>query len=207
MEAPRLKPDMPCTFRIAARDYNARLTLVGGAADPATRMVPITATVEATDRQYWLRPGAFVQVTVPIGDARKAIVVPSLAVAPTEKGNVVYVIDDKNVARTRVVELGMHTPDGGIELRRGVKEGELVVVRGIEPLSEGAPVKVDAKLTLEQAFNRAAEAEKKAEGAGSGAGSGSNAEGSGSHDAGSGSATEGHGSGGGRRRRGGAKEP
>jgi membrane fusion protein, multidrug efflux system len=202
-EAPRLKPDMAATFKLASRDYTAKLSLIGGAADPATRMVPITAQVDSTDHQYWLRPGAFVQVTVPIGDARKSIVVPSLAVAPTEKGNVVYVIED-NTARVRVVELGMNTPDGGVELRRGVKEGELIVVRGIEPLSEGAPVKIDSKLTLEQAFHRADETTKKPDGVGSGAeGSGSGAAGSASGGSAAGSAA---GSGSGRRRRG-AKEP
>jgi RND family efflux transporter MFP subunit len=180
-DAPRLKADMPCTFRIkeASREYTAKISLVGGAADPATRMVPVTAQVDTTDRQYWLRPGAFVQVTVPVDKARPGIVVPSLAVAPTEKGNVVYVVDDKNIARARIVELGMHTPDGGIELRRGVREGELVVVRGIEPLTEGAPVKINSKLTLEQSFHRPDEPTKvdtrARPGNGAGSGSGSDA--------------------------------
>ncbi len=46
----------------------------------------------------------------------------------------------------------MRTPDGGIELRSGVNVGELMVVRGIEPLTEGAPVAVKSTLTLEQAL-------------------------------------------------------
>jgi len=114
-------------------------------------MVPITAQIDQTDHQYWLRPGAFCEVTVPVGNARQGIVVPSLAVLPTEKGNVVYIVDDKHIAHTRVVELGMHTAEGGVELTRGVKAGELLVVRGIEPLTDGAPVKLGSTLTLDAA--------------------------------------------------------
>lgn len=152
-DAPRLEAGMPATLVLkeSPRQFTAKISLVGGAADPATRMVPVTAQIDQTDHQYWLRPGAFCEVTVPIGNARKGIVVPSLAVAPTEKGNVVYVVDDKHVAHAKIVELGMHTPEGGVELTRGVAAGELLVVRGIDPLTDGAPVKIGSTLTLEQA--------------------------------------------------------
>jgi RND family efflux transporter MFP subunit len=159
LDAPRLKPGMEATLALkgSARQFTAKLTLVGGAADPSTRMVPVTAQLDPTEHQYWLRPGAFCVVTIPIGEARKGIVVPSLAVAPTEQGNVVYVVDEKKLAHARVVQLGMRTPEGGVELRSGVAAGELMVVRGIEPLSEGAPVAVKQTLTLEQATAAAAD--------------------------------------------------
>ncbi len=150
-DAPRLKTDMPCTLtmRESPRSYTAKVTLVGGAADPNTRLIPVTAQIDQTDHQYWLRPGAFCEVIVPIGDARDSIVVPSMAVQPTEKGNVVYVVDDKNVAHQKIVELGMHTPEGNIEVTRGLDEGGTLVVRGVEPLSDGAPVKITDHTTLD----------------------------------------------------------
>jgi hypothetical protein len=42
----------------------------------------------------------------------------------------------------------MHTPEGGVEVTRGLSVGELLVVRGFEPLSDGAPVKVTERTTL-----------------------------------------------------------
>jgi RND family efflux transporter MFP subunit len=148
-DAPRLKPGMPATLRLkeSAHIYSATLTLVAGAADPETRLVPVTATLDPTDHPYWLRPGAFCEVSVPVGNAREAIVVPNLAIQPTEDGNVAYVVDG-TAARPRKVELGMHTSTGDVEVTRGLQPGELLVVRGIESLSDGAPVKIVSRTTL-----------------------------------------------------------
>lgn len=150
-DAPRLKVGMVANLllRESTRTFTSKITLVGGAADPSTRLVSVTAQIDKTDHPYWLRPGAFCEVTVPIGDARQGIVVPSLAVTPTEKGNVVYIVDAKNIAHAKVVELGMHTPEGGVELTRGVAAGDLLVVNGVQPLSDGAPVKINTRTTLD----------------------------------------------------------
>jgi len=150
-DAPRLKNEMVAnlTLKESARTYTARITLVAGAADPNTRLVPVTAQVDQTDHQYWLRPGAFCEVVVPIDAPRLAIVVPTMSVHPTEKGNVVYVVDAKNIAHAKTVELGMHTADGDVEITRGLDEGAELVVRGIEPLTDGAPVKITEHTTLD----------------------------------------------------------
>ena len=164
LDAPRLKPGMTATFVMQGRprEYTAKITLVADAADPATRMVPVTAQLDATDHDYWLRPGSFVGVSIPVGEARQGIVVPSLAVAPTEQGNMVYVVDAKHQVHARIVELGMRTPEGGVELRSGVQAGDTMVIRGIEPLTDGAPVKIKSTTTLEQAAQDAAKAAAKA---------------------------------------------
>ena len=171
-DARRLQAGMPCSLQLkeSPLTYTAKITLVAGAADPTTRMVPLTAQLDPTTHQYSLRPGAFCQVTVPIGAARPGIVVPLLAVQPTDKGNVIYTVDDKHIAHAEVVRLGMQTADGGVELASGATEGQMMVVRGIDPLAEGAPVIVKSTTTLAEAEAAAAAA---AAGSGSGAGSGS----------------------------------
>ncbi len=157
-DAPRLKSGMNAniTLRESPRTYAAKILLVADAADPATRLVPVTGQIDDTEHKYWLRPGAFCEVSVPVGDARPAIVVPSLAVQPTATGNIVFVVDEKNVAHQRGVQLGMYTPDGGVEVTQGLKAGELLVVEGFEALSESAPVKVVSRTTLQAATQSAA---------------------------------------------------
>jgi RND family efflux transporter MFP subunit len=157
-DAPRIKPGMTAmmTLRESTRTYQAQIILVAEAADPTTRLVPVTARVDDTEHKYWLRPGAFCDVNVPVGAARPAIVVPTLAVQPTEKGNVVYTVDERNIAHVKNVALGMHTPEGGVEITQGLASGDLLVVRGFEPLSESAPVKISDRTTLAGATASAA---------------------------------------------------
>jgi RND family efflux transporter MFP subunit len=157
-DAPRLKSGMIANMvlRESTRTYTAKIILVADAADPMTRLVPVTAQVDDAEHKYWLRPGAFCEVNVPIGDARPAIVVPSIAVQPTATGNVVYTVDAKNVAHMKNVQLGMYTADGGVEITSGLTVGDLLVVQGFEALAEGAPVKVTDRTTLQASIAAAA---------------------------------------------------
>jgi RND family efflux transporter MFP subunit len=152
-DAPRIKQGMIANMvlRESTRTYVAKIILVAESADVATRLVPVTAQVDDTEHKYWLRPGAFCEVNVPIGDAKQAIVIPSIAVSPTAAGNVVYTVDDKNISHLRQVALGMYTPDGGVEITKGLNVGELLVVQGFESLTEGAPVKISSRTTLQAA--------------------------------------------------------
>jgi membrane fusion protein, multidrug efflux system len=152
-DAPRIKPGMTANMalRESTRAYVAKIILVAEAADPATRLVPVTAQVDDTEHKYWLRPGAFCEVNIPVGDARPAIVVPSISVQPTATGNIVYTVDEKNVAHVKNVQLGMYTPEGGVEVTTGLSAGELLVVQGFEALTEGAPVKITERTTLQAA--------------------------------------------------------
>jgi multidrug efflux system membrane fusion protein len=140
-DAPRLKPGMAASFtmRETQRTFTATLTLVAGAADNATHMVSIAGEVTADQHKYWLRPGSFCDVTVDIGAKRDAPLIPRSAARATDHGYVAYVIDGE-VAKEHPLTLGMSTKDGWVEVRSGLKAGDLLVVRGAEALSSGAKV-------------------------------------------------------------------
>ncbi|WP_437293226.1 efflux RND transporter periplasmic adaptor subunit [Sorangium sp. So ce426] len=143
-DAPRVRPDMEARFTVKgdARTYNARLTHVADAADPATRMVAVTGEVQGEGKEL-LRPGTFAEVTVPVGASGDAPVIPLTSVRPSERGFLAYVVDG-TTARERVLSLGLRTPDGRVEVKSGLSVGELLVARGAEALREGAQVRIAA---------------------------------------------------------------
>lgn len=141
-EVARLKPGMPARFTVRSdgRTYEAKITHVAAAADDQSRMVTVTAEVSGKEAEA-LRPGAFATVTVPVDTAMGAPVIPQTAVRPSERGFLAFVVDGEK-ARERILELGLRTADGLVEVREGLKPGERLVVRGAEALKEGAAVRV-----------------------------------------------------------------
>jgi RND family efflux transporter MFP subunit len=143
-EAPRLKPEMITSFtmRETQRTYQAKITLVAGAAEAATHTVAVVAEVIDEGHKYWLRPGSFCDVTIDVGGTREAPLIPRTAARATDHGYVVYVVNG-DVAEERVVTLGMNTKDGWIEVRSGLKAGDELVVQGAEALTSGVHVKAN----------------------------------------------------------------
>ena len=141
-EAPRLKVGMPVEFTLkeSHQTYSAKITLVTGAADDESRLVPITAQI-ATDHQFWLRPGTFAQVQIKLTSTRQFPMIPQSAARPSDHGFLAYVVQD-DVAHEHVLQLGMNTTDGFVEVQNGLDAGTMLVTRGVEALAEGTKVKV-----------------------------------------------------------------
>ncbi|HMY20716.1 MAG TPA: efflux RND transporter periplasmic adaptor subunit, partial [Polyangium sp.] len=141
-DAPSLHAGMVASFRVTGNEHphTAKITLVADASDPNTRMVPIVAEIDSAHKDT-LRPGTFADVTVSIGTNDAAPVIPQTAIRPSERGFLAFVVEN-DVAQERVLTLGMRTADGRVEVRKGLSMGEKLVIRGAEPLKQGAPVKV-----------------------------------------------------------------
>ena len=141
-ESGSIRPGMTARFNVAedATVHSARITHVAAAASQTSRMVDVTANVINPNRPE-LRPGAFARVNVPVGAPREAPVIPQTAIRPSERGFLSFVVKDGK-AEQRVLTLGMRTADGQVEVRSGLRTGEVLVVRGAEALRDGAKVKV-----------------------------------------------------------------
>jgi len=141
-EAARINPGMTAAFKIRDddREFQSRIKHVAESADPNSRLVDLTA--EVTDpREKDLRPGTFVEITIPITTREAALVIRQIAVRPSEKGFIAYVIEN-GLAAEKILKLGMRTADGRIEVLSGLQAGEQLVVRGAEALRPGAMVKI-----------------------------------------------------------------
>ena len=127
------------TVRNGQTEHHARIVAVAGSADLTSRMVPVTA--EVTDSGPELRPGAFAEITIPVGSKAEATVAPETAIRPSERGFLAYVVRN-GVAEERVLTLGLRTPDGMVEVKSGLSPIDSLVVRGAEALRNGAKVRV-----------------------------------------------------------------
>jgi membrane fusion protein (multidrug efflux system) len=81
----------------------------------------------------------FVTVLLESIKPKEVIAVPRAAILSDQEGSYVYVVDDQNIARQRRVRLGELTPEkAGIV--DGLKEGERVIVDGVQRARPNAPV-------------------------------------------------------------------
>ena len=81
----------------------------------------------------------FVTVLLESVEPREVIAIPRAAILSDQEGSYVYVVDDHNTAQQRRVRLGQVTPEA-TGIADGLKEGERVIVEGIQRARPNAPV-------------------------------------------------------------------
>ncbi len=86
-----------------------------------------------------LTDGEFVTVLLQGVAPVEAIGIPRAAILSDQQGNYVWVIGDGNKAEARRVQLGQSSPETAI-VSSGIKEGEMVVVDGVQRVRPGAVV-------------------------------------------------------------------
>lgn len=141
-ESVRLAAGMPARFHLRddSKTFTAAIIHVADAAEPSTRMVPVTAKIRDARRKS-LRPGAFAEVVVPVDANDQMPVIPQTAVRASEHGFIAFVVEEEH-AKERHVTLGMRTAEGLVEVREGLTVGESLIIRGVEALRDGAAVRV-----------------------------------------------------------------
>jgi multidrug efflux system membrane fusion protein len=141
-EAARIRTGMTALFKVRddEREFNSKIVHVAEAADENSRLVDISAQVD-DPREKDLRPGTFAEITVPVTTKAEALIIRQIAVRPSERGFIAYVVEN-DVAVERILKLGMRSADGRIEVLTGLQAGDALVVRGAEALRNGAPVRI-----------------------------------------------------------------
>jgi membrane fusion protein, heavy metal efflux system len=108
-------------------ERKAKVQFVGASVSADTRSVPLVAEIDNRDGR--LRPGMFVWALVPLTQPRQSIVVPRGAIMRHENQAFVFVPDGKEGFRRVDVQTEMETASG-VEIRSGLKSGEMVVDGG-----------------------------------------------------------------------------
>jgi RND family efflux transporter MFP subunit len=131
---------LPVEIGLAHQDgylTRGKMDFVDNQVDPATGTMQARAVFDNADRS--LTPGLFVRVRLPIGDAKRALLVSERAIGTDQGTKYVLVVNDANVVEFRPVELGALS-EGFRVLRSGVKAGERVITAGIQRARPGITV-------------------------------------------------------------------
>lgn len=130
------------------KPFIGKVNAVDTLVNEATRNVQIQATLPNPDSK--LRPGMFVNATVPLAQTTKYIVLPATAIQFAPYGDSVFIVekmkDPKNNeylgVRQQVVKIGESRGDR-VGILEGVKPGEEVVTTGVFKLNQGAHVQIN----------------------------------------------------------------
>lgn len=143
-DARRVARGQVCNFSApdhATDSQRGTITVVNQAIDQMRRTVEVWC--EIPNRQTTLKAGAFGSVTILVGKAERAVVLPESAVQFKEgssRGTVV-IVDQKNIAHLREVDATL-VPAKRVRVNRGVEAGETAVIEGGYGLADGTQVSI-----------------------------------------------------------------
>jgi RND family efflux transporter MFP subunit len=128
------------------RVFNAGIEAVVPVSDPSSRTFLIHAKVNVSDAK--ITPGMSVHGKLGLTTGREGVVVPRDAILRYPDGRVtVWVIapdsEPPTVTEKRVTT--GYSFDGLITIREGIREGDVIVVRGNESLQEGQQVRIQRR--------------------------------------------------------------
>jgi RND family efflux transporter MFP subunit len=140
-EASQLKTKMPAevtTEVLKGTIFNGDVKLINPRIDVQTGTVKVT--VEIFDESLRLKPGMFVEVRIVTGAKEDLLVIPRKAVLYKQNRTYVFVMNNNQVSQ-REVTLGLVEEDQ-VEVTSGLKEGDVIVVVGVEGIKDGQRVDV-----------------------------------------------------------------
>ncbi len=151
---PRIKKGQKVTATFDAvpdKTFNGTVSAVDSGIDTGTQTLKVRATLG--NAEGLLRPGMFAQVETVTGEARPVLTLPRTAISFNTYGNVVYVINrgDEDALSVK------RTPVTTGEVREGrvavdnLEEGTEVVRTGLVKLRDGAAIKIDNSVELNDA--------------------------------------------------------
>ena len=140
-ETALIRPGMPADVRADAlpgRSFRGIVTTVSPVLAAATRTADVKVDVPNPDRA--LRPGMTARVDLVLVERANVVTVPVDAVLDQSGTRRLFVVE-QGVARAREIETGISDGER-VEIVRGVRAGELVVIAGQHTLRDGAAVVV-----------------------------------------------------------------
>jgi len=134
--------------------HAGHIDFVDNATDPTTGNTRLRGTFPNAENS--LSPGLFARVKVPFTAEYDALLVPTRALAMDQQGRFLMVVDDKQLAQRRAVEVGTER-EGKTVVTKGLNSEDVVIVEGLQKIRPKAPVKTRPLPSAKESLRRAAE--------------------------------------------------
>jgi RND family efflux transporter MFP subunit len=121
------------------RVFPAKVDVISPTIDPRTRTLRVKAALDNSDGL--LRPGLFARADLGLDTREGVALIPSEAVLQRVDGSIVFVVEDGERVRRRVVGIAGFRDDA-VVIESGLAAGEELVVRGHADLIDGQAVRV-----------------------------------------------------------------
>ncbi len=117
--------------------FHGKISLIDRAVDPQTGSIKVRLVFP--NNKNMLKPGMSGTLRV-MGNAANAVIIPYKAITEQLGEFFVYVVNGDKVSQRKVV---LGKPNGAnIIVKDGLKDGETIVVQGVQNLREGASIKI-----------------------------------------------------------------
>lgn len=139
-DAGRISVGMPVELALdgAEGTFAGRVSRFAPALEATTRSLEVELAFENPDGA--LKPGMYGRATLEIDRLEDAIVVPPRAVVRRGEIGTAFVVRD-DVARELPLALGRTLPDGRVEVRSGLSEGDVLITLGRDLVRDGVEVR------------------------------------------------------------------
>ncbi len=139
----------------ALQSYSAKISAIEPESDKVSHSFKVRAILDIPEEiavnSQILKPGRFVKVRITVNEGEQGIVVPESAIEKSGNESMLYIVSD-GMAIRRLVTTGMRK-DGNVEIITGVNEGDLVIIKGKEGVSDGRAVKVRDEFSASEIIN------------------------------------------------------
>ncbi|MFY2826286.1 efflux RND transporter periplasmic adaptor subunit [Ruegeria sp. MALMAid1280] len=122
-----------------------KIVFVDNRIDPLTGAITMRAEFDNANRL--IVDGAFLNVRIEALEPTLEVLIPQAALQRDQRGEFVLVVNDKQMVEQRYITTG-NTVDSAIIVKEGLREGESVIVEGLQRVRPG--VAVDAVVASEQ---------------------------------------------------------
>jgi len=140
-EMARVKIDQPVrimNYTLPDDTLGGIITQISPAIDSDTRTFKTALSIDNPD--WLLRPGMFVKAELIVAHSDTALVIPRDVILSKQRGKTVFVVD-RGAAQERVITTGLENPES-VEVVRGLRSDERLVIKGFETLRNRSKVRI-----------------------------------------------------------------